>query len=167
MTDTAITITEFTYHRNGVCGEGFHIARFTDDLGDEGTGEFVGVIFDGPGQVAVFRTDEVFHEHGVKFGINSWRGDRYEPALREAVADYDARPIDYSDPESWNWPKAPTVYPRAARPNRKGTVTLEVEWGDPYDDSEALPEWDWHAVLSDLDIDLVSLKVLDADGNER
>ena len=46
----------------------------------------VASVFDDPGQVAVYEVAKLADpEIGVAFGENSWRGDRYEPELREAI----------------------------------------------------------------------------------
>ena len=114
MSDTTITLLELDYHRNGVGGEGFFAARFTvNSVDGGGPGEFLAIIFDGPGQVAAVRTDHVFAEHGIKFGWNSWRGnDSYGPALREAIADYRALPLSEIGDD---FPSEPMVYPKAPK----------------------------------------------------
>lgn len=96
------SIQEVAYHRNGVCGEGFYAIRFTADIEDldpklvelfgneqPGAGQkdanWLAILFDGEGQCAVTCLD-LIAACGVKFaGGNSWRGDNYEPELREAI----------------------------------------------------------------------------------
>jgi len=68
-------------HRNGICGAPFHALLFLDS--DEG--EMLGVVFDAPHHVAVFNLSKLALGN-VAFGVNSWRGDRYEPSLRRAIA---------------------------------------------------------------------------------
>ncbi|MBY0457830.1 MAG: hypothetical protein K2V38_10865 [Gemmataceae bacterium] len=82
-----LTIEDIACHRNGVCGAPFHVVRFRDP---EAT-LLLGVVFDAPSHVAVFRFDALA-EGLIAFGRNSWRGDHYEPALRAAIADWSARP---------------------------------------------------------------------------
>lgn len=68
-------------HRNGVCGAPFHVLIFCDP--DEG--RMVGIVFDEEHYVAVFHLDKLAAGN-IAFGNNSWRGDRYEPHLRMAIA---------------------------------------------------------------------------------
>lgn len=68
------------FHRNGVCGAPFHVVLFHDvDAGD-----MLGIVFAEPHHVAVLRLEELY-EGDVAFGHNSWRGDRYEGQLRDAI----------------------------------------------------------------------------------
>lgn len=77
-----ITVTQVAYHRNGICGEGFHAVLFTDAE----HGPMVGVVFDERGQCAVLQVPKLSDPAiGVRFGLNSWRGDNYEDALRKAI----------------------------------------------------------------------------------
>ena len=75
-----LLIDQIAHHRNGVCGEPFHAVLFRAP----DAGRMLGVVFDAPGHVAVFDLDKLLLGN-VAFGVNSWRGDRYEPLLREAV----------------------------------------------------------------------------------
>ncbi|WP_169974000.1 hypothetical protein [Tautonia rosea] len=68
-------------HRNGICGAPFHVLIFRDPE----EGGMLGVVFDSPGHVAVFNLDKLACG-SIAFGVNSWRGDRYEPTLRAAIA---------------------------------------------------------------------------------
>lgn len=63
-----------SYHRNGVAGEGFYLCRFLYGRGAK-TVEMQAVVFNTRGCVAV--TSKDIHER--------WRGDDFEPALREAI----------------------------------------------------------------------------------
>ena len=93
-----LDIDHIAYHRNGVSGEPFHAVIFRDP--DEG--RMVGVVFDAPHHVAVFQLDKLALGT-VAFGVNSWRGERYEPCLRRLIATAD-RTDDptASQPESPN-----------------------------------------------------------------
>lgn len=85
--DRPITVSSICYHRNGVGGAPFWVIRFTEREGTEAR-DMLGIVFDEPAHVAVFD----FHllAAGVTaFGLNSWRGDCYESALRQAVADFE------------------------------------------------------------------------------
>ena len=75
-----LTIEQTARHRNGVSGAPFHVALFRDE--DERL--MLGVAFDEPTYVAVLDLQELAAGN-IAFGSNSWRGDRYEPALRQAV----------------------------------------------------------------------------------
>lgn len=95
-------VLEVAWHRNGIGGRGFYAIRFTSDIDpvSKADGEmwnipetsgaksanFLGILTDTPGECYVICTD-LLPTCGVKFaGGNSWRGDRYEPELREAIS---------------------------------------------------------------------------------
>ncbi|HET6203916.1 MAG TPA: hypothetical protein VFI25_14085 [Planctomycetota bacterium] len=83
-----IRIRGIARHRNGISGAPFCAVLFDDE---EGHG-LVAVVFDEPHDVAVLRVALLPDPgNGVKFGMNSWRGLTYEPALREAIRGYEAR----------------------------------------------------------------------------
>lgn len=85
-----IRINELVYHRNGVGGEPFYAVNFTDY--SEKAGDMVAAVFDTPGHVAVFCIGRL---PSIQFGYNSWRGDKYEGLLREAIAAHrDGKPAD-------------------------------------------------------------------------
>jgi hypothetical protein len=74
-----------TITRNGICGIGFHVARFawTDDY--HHVHRMMATIFPEEGACAVLDVDELAKDN-IEFGCgNSWRGDHFEPALREAI----------------------------------------------------------------------------------
>jgi len=92
-------IKEVSFHRNGVGGLGFHAVLFTETVEaiskeeaknwnvfecEEHEALFLATVFDEPGACALICLDRI-SEHGVKFGMNSWRGDRYEGWLREQI----------------------------------------------------------------------------------
>ena len=82
-----IKIIEKAYHRNGIAGEGFWAVRFQhtpDDKRDAKPETFVATLFDGEGQCAVLSVDRLA-TNGVRFGLNSWRGDVFEGDLRRAI----------------------------------------------------------------------------------
>jgi hypothetical protein len=74
-------IETIQYHRNGICGAPFHVFLFRDP--DEG--RMLGIVFEQEYHVAVFNLDKLAIGN-IAFGVNSWRGDRYEPSLRAAIA---------------------------------------------------------------------------------
>lgn len=76
-----LLIEDIQRHRNGVCGAPFTVLLFRDP----DVGRMVGIVFDQQYHVAVFSLDKLALGN-IAFGINSWRGDRYEPYLRSAIA---------------------------------------------------------------------------------
>lgn len=83
MRTANIQVKEVAFHRNGVCGEPFHVVTFKDVNEDT---NMVAIVFTEPAHVAVLCMDQL---PGVAFGSNSWRGDCYEEDLRKAVEEYD------------------------------------------------------------------------------
>ena len=90
-----IEIEEVAYHRNGICGEGFHLVKFTDSV----EGPMLGVLFapdydeDGynpksNGRCAIMQRDKL-KDDVIAFMANSWRGDHWEDVLRQAIKDHD------------------------------------------------------------------------------
>lgn len=77
-----IRVIETAYHRNGICGAPFHVFLF-DDTSGENTCK-VGILFDEPHHCAVLDVAKLA-EGSITFGINSYRGDNFEPALRRAL----------------------------------------------------------------------------------
>ncbi len=78
-----IEIITIAYHRNGICGAPFYVVLFR---GEEG--RIVGILFDRECHCAVFDVDRL-HQGNIAFGSNSWRGDHFEPALRNAIAKFE------------------------------------------------------------------------------
>lgn len=76
-----LSIEQIHFHRNGIGGAPFHALLFDDP----DVGPMFGIVFDEPQHVAVFQFGELA-DGNIAFGRNSWRGDRYEPHLREAIA---------------------------------------------------------------------------------
>lgn len=88
-TSTGIVIDDSSYHRNGVSGIPFHICLFRDKSLDEADSpqQMLGVVFDTDrqeGYCAVFDF-ELLKKGEIRFMHNSWRGDRFEWRLREAL----------------------------------------------------------------------------------
>ncbi len=75
-------------HRNGICGAPFHVVLF-EDGGDEGSRK-VGIVFEEPHNCAVLDVDKLA-VGDIAFGSNSWRGDKYEPQLRQAISNYQTK----------------------------------------------------------------------------
>jgi len=84
-----ISVQEVSWHRNGISGVGFYAVRFKAEVGLDAVGKkdanWLGILFDTPGECAVICLD-LLETCGVKFGGgNSWRGDAFETELREAI----------------------------------------------------------------------------------
>jgi hypothetical protein len=89
--DQKVVIERVAYHRNGICGNGFH------------------VVFEERGNVAVFDR-ELVGKGDIDFFSNSWRGDEFEQALREGVAEYQ-RATEVLPAEKWGAGWSPLVDP--------------------------------------------------------
>ena len=74
-----VNIVDWAYHRNGICGAPFHVVLF-DDVEDENTRK-VGILFDAPYHCAVLDVAKL-SAGSIAFGVNSYRGDVFEDALR-------------------------------------------------------------------------------------
>jgi hypothetical protein len=75
-------------HRNGVAGQPFEVILF-NERGSRASRK-LGILFDEPHYCAVLDID-LLAAGDIAFGSNSWRGDDYEPYLRQAVAAHDGR----------------------------------------------------------------------------
>ncbi|MGH7172939.1 MAG: hypothetical protein ACRELF_13010 [Gemmataceae bacterium] len=77
-----LTINAIANHRNGICGAPFDVVLF-EDRGPEGSRK-VAILFDEPRYCAVLDIAKLA-AGDIAFGSNSWRGDNYESALRQAI----------------------------------------------------------------------------------
>jgi hypothetical protein len=77
-----LTIIDIASHRNGICGTPFAVVVFTD-TGPEGSRK-VAILFEQEGHCAVLDVDKLA-QGDIAFGSNSWRGDRFEQPLRNAI----------------------------------------------------------------------------------
>jgi hypothetical protein len=75
-----VKILDVSWHRNGVGGAGFYAVLFEEAE----QGLMVASLFDEPGYCAVYQLD-LLTKKNIKFGYNSWRGDRFEEKLRPAI----------------------------------------------------------------------------------
>lgn len=82
------------YHRNGIGGAPFYLCRFMFLRGAAAI-ELQAIVFDRPGYIAVTSADPRAR----------WRGDDFEPALREAIAAVEkAQPMSMHEYPSGNNP---------------------------------------------------------------
>lgn len=75
-----LTIKDIQRHRNGICGAPFHAITFHNPE----AGPMFAVVFEQKDHVAVFQLDKLAARE-IRFGVNSWRGDKYESFLRGAI----------------------------------------------------------------------------------
>ena len=89
-----IKVTDVASHRNGICGAPFHVVLFEYKVGTK-----VGIVFEEPYHCAVLNVQKL-GSGDIKFGSNSYRGDLYEPLLRQAIRKYEKAIRDSSDSNS-------------------------------------------------------------------
>lgn len=77
-----LKIIAIAHHRNGICGAPFDVVIFKD-RGPQGSLK-VGILFDEPAHCAILDV-AMLAAGDIAFGSNSWRGDDYEPQLRQAI----------------------------------------------------------------------------------
>jgi hypothetical protein len=82
MTLTNLQIVNADYHRNGVAGMPFRVALVDDP--NEGDTKLV-IMFEAEGHTAVLSLDKLIESEDITFGSNSFRGDKYEEALRDEL----------------------------------------------------------------------------------
>jgi hypothetical protein len=81
-----LTIIDIAHHRNGVCGAPFDVVLFKE-RGRQGSRK-VAILFDERDHCAVLDVARLAGGD-IAFGSNSWRGDDYEPHLRNAVTAFE------------------------------------------------------------------------------
>jgi len=84
-------VTKVARHRNGIGGEPFYVVLFHLVASPECP--MIATVFDGPGAVAVLARGQVA-SGDIDFGVGSYRGDIYEPALRSAIEEHEAARAD-------------------------------------------------------------------------
>jgi hypothetical protein len=77
-----LKIIDIARHRNGVCGAPFDVALFKE-RGRDGSRK-VAILFEEKGHCAVLDVAKLA-AGDIAFGSNSWRGDDYEPDLKDAI----------------------------------------------------------------------------------
>ena len=82
-----VKIRTIAYHRNGVCGNGFHVVLFDYKQGRHWL-RMCATVFEELGSIAVLDLN-LTNKGNVAFANgNSWRGDHYEPVIRKAIAEW-------------------------------------------------------------------------------
>ncbi len=77
-----LTIIDTAFHRNGICGAPFDVVLFRD--GGRASDRKLAVLFERAHHCAVLDVAKLA-AGDIAFGSNSWRGDQYEPYLRQAI----------------------------------------------------------------------------------
>jgi hypothetical protein len=72
-------IEKIAGHRNGISGNAFRVVLFRSDKQN-----MIGIVFDEPGNCAVFDVD-LLSKKVIEFGENSWRAEHFEADLRKAI----------------------------------------------------------------------------------
>ncbi len=87
-----IKIKEYSYHRNGVSGNGFYVIIFLHKPDDQEKEEtFLATLFEEHGSCAVISLDRI-KAYGISFAKgNSWRGDYFEDSLRKMIANEESK----------------------------------------------------------------------------
>jgi len=81
-----LKIIDIAHHRTGIDGAPFAVVLFEDQ--DMECSRKVAILFEQPHHCAVLDVDKLA-AGDIAFGSNSWRGDRFEQSLREAIKTLD------------------------------------------------------------------------------
>jgi hypothetical protein len=79
-----IKIFNHARHRNGICGAPFDVFLFEDSESKDR--RKLAILFEESHHCAVLDISQIA-AGDIAFGSNSWRGDQYEPLLRNAIVD--------------------------------------------------------------------------------
>lgn len=79
-----IKVLKVDYHRNGVCGDGFHVALLDFKEAGEKKRRMVAIRFPGECRCAVLDT-ALLAKDTIEFMQNSWRGDHFVEAVDAAI----------------------------------------------------------------------------------
>lgn len=77
-----LQIIDADFHRNGVAGLPFKVALVDDP--NDGDTKLV-IMFEEQYATAVLSLDKLINSEDIAFGSNSYRGDKYDDALREEL----------------------------------------------------------------------------------
>lgn len=109
-------IINIARHRNGVGGAPFDVVLFKDT--GEGGSRKVAILFELESFCAVLDVDKLA-TGDIAFGSNSWRGDEYEPLLRQAIESAWRRELSRDE---WHEPPALIDIHRLLRTRRQVAV---------------------------------------------
>lgn len=93
-----LKIIAIAHHRNGVAGSPFDVALFKER--GRGCSLKVGILFDEPAHCAILDVTKLA-TGDIAFGSNSWRGDDYEPFLRDAIKAHPQEFVDALRKPNW------------------------------------------------------------------
>ena len=80
-----LQVIKHEYHRNGICGNGFHVVIFDWTEPNDAQKNMCAFLFEETGSIAVTQID-MLKEHNIEFACgNSWRGDHFEGAIRAFI----------------------------------------------------------------------------------
>lgn len=98
-----LSLAEIAHHRNGIGGAPFYVVRFFEqDNAKPAFNEMLATVFEEPGHVAVLRIDKL---PAIAFGENSYRGDVFEPTLRNWIARWEGAQRATTIDEPWDGPE--------------------------------------------------------------
>jgi len=96
-------IIQLSYHRNGICGDGFYTGIIKTEDGERKVFTHFpdhseeGEIINGNNvRTAILDLDILKEKEETRFGENSWRGDHYHDFIVDAINEHDKKII-----ESW------------------------------------------------------------------
>jgi hypothetical protein len=137
-----LKIIDIAHHRNGISGAPFAVVLF-EESGPEG-GRKIAILFDEPHHCAILDVTKLA-AGDIAFGSNSWRGDRYEPHLRQAIETHALG----DDPEAATAREPAATRPAIAVVSIRGGLVEEVRANHPlhvlvedWDSTEVRPSHD-------------------------
>ena len=88
-------ITQLSYHRNGICGDGFYTGILIDNDNDRKVFTHFpdhnedGELINGDNvRTAILDLDILKEKEDTRFFHNSWRGDHYHDFIVDAIINY-------------------------------------------------------------------------------
>jgi hypothetical protein len=93
-----LKIIAIAHHRNGVAGSPFDVALFKERGRQDSLK--VAILFDEPAHCAILDVGKLA-AGDIAFGSNSWRGDDYEPFLRDAIKSHLQASVDALRKPKW------------------------------------------------------------------
>ena len=94
-------MTQLSYHRNGVCGDGFYTGIIIDDDNERKIFTHFpdhnedGELINGDNvRTAILDLDILINKEETRFMKNSWRGDWYHDFIVDAIIDYNKKIVN-------------------------------------------------------------------------